>query len=213
MCRLLCVKNREPFDIGERLSELAGIARNSPEYQGHGWGCAYLADGEWRVYHNIKPIWEDDLTQFGATTLLLGHARSAFRDENIVVENNMPFYDDRYVFAFNGELRGVRINAEGRIGAEKVFNFVKRFDKDDMAAAMRKGMDIIVRRTRYVRAMNMIIADPENVYVGSFYNEEPEYFRLRAQESAAGGFIVSSETVPDNGLWRVIPNDTVEHLR
>lgn len=212
MCRLMCVKNREPFDIGERLMELAGIARNSPEYQGHGWGCAYIVDGEWRVYHNIKPIWEDDLTQFGATTLLLGHARSAFRDENIVVENNMPFSDDRYVFAFNGELRGVRIAAEGRIGAEKVFNYIKRFDKGDMAAAMRKGMDIIVRRTRYVRAMNMIIADRENVYVGSFHNEEPEYFRLRAQEDE-GGFMVSSETVPENGSWRVIPNDTVEHLR
>ncbi len=212
MCRLLCVKNQKPFDIGDRLSYLADIARNSPEYQGHGWGCAYIVGGEWRVYHDIKPIWEDDLTRFGDTTLLLGHARSAFRDENIVVENNMPFSDDRYVFAFNGELRGVRISAEGRIGAEKVFNFVKRFDKGDMAAAMRKGMDVIVRRTRYVRAMNMIIADRENVYVGSLFNEQPEYFRLRALQSD-GGFTVSSETVPEHGGWRVIPNDTVEHLR
>ena len=212
MCRLLCVKNQKPFDIGERLSELADIARNSPEYQGHGWGCAYIVDGEWKVYHDIKPIWEDDLTRFGATTLLLGHARSAFRDENIVVENNMPFADDRYVFAFNGELRGVRISAEGRIGAEKVFNFVKRFDKGDMAAAMRKGMDVIVRRTRYVRAMNMIIADKENVYVGSLFNEQPEYFRLRARQGD-GGFTVSSETVCEDGGWRVIANDAVEHFR
>ena len=212
MCRLLCVKNREPFDIGERLSHLADIAENSPEYQGHGWGCAYLVDGGWRVYRNIKPVWEDDLDQFGATTLLVGHARSAFRDENIVVENNMPFADDRYVFAFNGELRGVRIAAEGRIGAEKVFNYIKRFDKGNMAAAMRKGMDVIVRRTRYVRAMNMIIADRENVYVGSLHNEEPEYFRLRAREGG-DGFTVSSETVAEGPEWRTIPNDTVEHLR
>ena len=55
MCRLLCVKNQEPFDIGERLSQLADIARTSPEYQGHGWGCAYIVDGEWKVYHDIKP--------------------------------------------------------------------------------------------------------------------------------------------------------------
>ncbi len=212
MCRLLCVKNREPFDIGEHLSHLAGIARNSPEYQGHGWGCAYLADGEWKVYRNIKPIWEDDLRQFGASTLLVGHARSAFRDENIAVENNMPFCDGRYVFAFNGELRGVRISEAGRIGAEKVFNYVKRFDKGDMAAAMRKGMDVIVRRTRYVRAMNMVIADKENVYVGSVFNEGPEYFRLRARQSG-DGFTVSSETVPEPREWRVIPNDTVERLR
>ena len=212
MCRLLCVKNREPFDIGERLNHLADIAENSPEYQGHGWGCAYLVNGEWKIYHDIKPIWEDDLDQFGATTLLVAHARSAFRDENIVVENNMPFHDDRYVFAFNGELRGVRIAAEGRIGAEKIFNYIKRFDKGDMAAAMRKGMDIIVRRTRYVRAMNMIIADKENVYVGSVYNEDPEYFRLRALRDSEG-FTVSSETVAEEPAWRMIPNDTVELLR
>ena len=212
MCRLLCVKNQEPFDIGERLSHLSDIARTSPEYQGHGWGCAWLVDGEWRVYRNIKPVWEDDLGQFGATTLLVAHARSAFRDENIVVENNMPFSDDRYVFAFNGELRGVRITAEGRIGAEKVFNYIKRFDKGDMAAAMRKGMDIIVRRTRYVRAMNMIIADRENVYVGSFFNQDPEYFRLRARDDFRG-FMVSSETVPEDAAWRTIPNDTVELFR
>ncbi len=212
MCRLLCVKNREPFDIGSRLTELADIARRSPEYQGHGWGCAFLVDGAWRIYRNIRPIWEDDLDRFGATTLLVGHARSAFRDENVVVENNMPFSDHRYVFAFNGELRGVRIRAEGRIGAEKVFNTIKRFDKGDMAAALRKGMDLLVRRTRYVRAMNMIIADRENVYVGSFYNEAPEYFRLRLRESG-GGFTVSSETVADLPEWRMIPNDTVERLR
>lgn len=211
MCRLLCVKERQPFEIGERLSQLAGIARNSPEYQGHGWGCAYLVDGEWKVHHDIRPIWEDDLDRFGTTTLLVGHARSAFRDENIVVENNMPFCDDRYVFAFNGELRGVRISAEGRIGAEKVFNYIKRFDQGDMAAAMRKGMDIIVRRTRYVRAMNMIIADRENVYVGSVFNEDPEYFRLRARRMG-DGFTISSETVPEPGEWRTIPNDTVERL-
>ena len=124
----------------------------------------------------------------------------------------MPFADDRYVFAFNGELRGVRIAAEGRIGAEKVFNYIKRFDKGDMAAAMRKGMDVIVRRTRYVRAMNMIIADRENVYVGSFFNEEPEYFRLRARDDSRG-FTVSSETVPEHAEWRTISNDTVEWFR
>lgn len=212
MCRLLCVKESEPFDVGERLAHLAHVARNSPEYQGHGWGCAYLADGAWKVYRNVRPIWEDDLGQFGASTLLLGHARSAFRDEGIAVENNMPFCDGRYAFAFNGELRGVRISEAGRIGAEKVFNYVKRFDKGDMAAAMRKGMDVIVRRTRYVRAMNMVIADRENVYVGSLFNEDPEYFRLRAKRSARG-FTVSSETVPDPRDWRTVPNHTVERLR
>jgi predicted glutamine amidotransferase len=209
MCRLLCVKSREPFAVGDRLDHLAEISRNSKEYQGHGWGCAYLLDGEWVIYRNIKPIWEDDLGQFGRTTLLLGHARSAFRDENIVVENNMPFYDGNYVFAFNGELRGVRIKEAGRIGAEKIFNYVKRFDKGDMGAALRKGMDIIEKRTRYVRAMNTIIANKEKVYVSSVFNEDPDYFTMRLKQGP-GELMISSEVVADPEAWTTIANGSVE---
>ena len=46
-----------------------------------------------------------------------------FRNEGIAVENNMPFLSGRHGFVFNGELRGVRIAATGRIGAEKLFRF------------------------------------------------------------------------------------------
>lgn len=209
MCRLLCIKSHEPFDVGERLGHLADISRRSKEFQGHGWGCAYLEHGEWRVYRNIKPIWEDDLRQFGRTTLLVGHARSAFRDENIAVENNMPFSDGRYVFAFNGELQGVRIKEAGRIGAEKIFNFVKRFDKGDMEAALARGMTILEKRTRYVRAMNMILADTDRVYVASLFNEDPEYFGLRVRRCPRET-VISSETVSDPENWTRLPNRSVE---
>ena len=97
MCRLLLVKATRPFGVQEQLEQLAHISQHSKEYQGHGWGCAFLEDGQWKLYKNINPIWEDDLSQFGMTTLLLGHARSAFKDEGITIENNMPFYDDPYV--------------------------------------------------------------------------------------------------------------------
>ena len=90
---------------------------------------------------------------FDRTTLLVAHARSAFRDEGIVVDNNMPFYDGERVFIFNGELRGVRLRETGRIGAEKVFNFIRLFDRGDPLAAVRRALPIIERRTRYVRAM------------------------------------------------------------
>ena len=131
MCRLLCVRRKNGFAMRPHLEALAAIARNCQEYQGHGWGCAWLDDTTWRLHHNIRPIWEDDLARFGQTTLMLAHARSAFRDEGIAVENNMPFFDGERVFIFNGELRGVRLKATGRIGAEKVFNFITRFDRGD----------------------------------------------------------------------------------
>ncbi len=57
---------------------------------------------------------------FPTTKRLIVHARSAFQDKDIVVENNMPFYDDKYIFIFNGELNGVKIKSDGRIGAEKI---------------------------------------------------------------------------------------------
>ena len=118
MCRLLCVRGREDFDPEEHLAAFTRIAKESREFQGHGWGCAWLEGGRWRLYHNVRPIWEDDWRPPGRTTLLLAHARSAFRDEGIRVENNMPFHDGERVFIFNGELRGVRIKERGRIGAD-----------------------------------------------------------------------------------------------
>ena len=60
MCRLLCVRGREDFDPGEHLAAFTRIAKDSREYQGHAWGCAWLEGGRWRLYHNVRPIWQDD---------------------------------------------------------------------------------------------------------------------------------------------------------
>src|ERR1035437_4291138 len=129
MCRLLYVNSKNNFSIPDYLEKFAEISKNSREYQGHGWGCAYWQNSTWNYYKNVKPIWEDNLTQLKFCNRLIVHARSAFKDEGIEVENNMPFFDDKYIFIFNGELRGVKIKEEGRIGAEKIFNYIKRFDK------------------------------------------------------------------------------------
>ena len=87
MCRLLTVRSQTPFAIGPHLEKFAHIVKTSREYQGHGWGCAYQDPaGLWQFYRNIKPVWEDDLSRFGETSLLVVHARSAFEDKDIVVE-------------------------------------------------------------------------------------------------------------------------------
>ena len=208
MCRLLCVHSQRPFVAGPHLEVFATIARASREYQGHGWGCAWLVDGEWRLHHDIRPVWEDRLDRFGETTLLLAHARSAFRDEGICVENNMPFADGRHVFVFNGELRGVRIREQGRIGAEKVFNYVKRFDRGDMHEALERGLAVIEKRSRYVRAMNVVLASPNRVHVSCRFAESPDYFQMRERDTD-GLRIVCSEPYPDTTGWRRIDNGAV----
>ena len=119
MCRLLWLRAEEPFEVSPHLQKFGTLCQNSEEYQGHGWGCSWMSEGQWRFHHTLSPIWEDNLNSFGKTRLFLAHARSAFRDEGIVVENNMPFCQDNEVFIFNGELSGVRIREQGRIGAEQ----------------------------------------------------------------------------------------------
>ena len=207
MCRILYARCATQFPIAEKLARFAELSRDSREFQGHGWGCAWYTDDGWHQYHDIQPIWEDNLGQFGSTRLLLAHARSAFRDEGIVVENNMPFSDDESVFIFNGELRGVRIKAEGRIGAEKIYNYIRRFDKGDKCAATAKAVDIIKKRSTYVRAMNIILSDGEQSCLSTSYSEDAEYFQMYQKHESGLHLICSQPFAGDRG-WTRIDNHT-----
>ncbi len=208
MCRLLCVSAAVPFEIAPHLAKFARIAESSREYQGHGWGCARIDDGRWHVYRDIRPVWEDERRDFGRTTLLLAHARSAFRDEGIAVENNMPFQDGRLAFIFNGELRGVRIREDGRIGAEKIFNYILRFEQGDSLAGLRKALGIINRRTRYVRAMNLIMACRERIYLASQFSEDATYFQMHIKHTNGATLLCSAPYAGEND-WTPVANHTL----
>lgn len=212
MCRLLYVNSNSEFNISDYLLKFAEISKNSREYQGHGWGCAFFQNEKWNYYKNIKPIWEDDFSKFGNSNRLIAHARSAFKDEGIVVENNMPFYDDNYLFVFNGELRGVKIKEEGRIGAEKIFNYIKRFDKDGIKNAILKGTDLIKKRSSYIRAMNIILLDNNNAYVFSYFNEDKEYFTMHMKKSENEIIICSEQFIGDLN-WQPIKNNSLMEIK
>ena len=208
MCRLLTVRSKTPFAIGPHLEKFAYIAKNSKEYQGHGWGCAYQDPaGRWQFYRNINPVWQDDLSRFSETTLLVAHARSAFEDRDIVVENNMPFFDGRTVYIFNGELRGVKIREDGRIGAEKIFNFIRRFDKGDTLQALSKAVGIIKNRTRHIRGMNIIMVNETGIFVSSYFTEDETYFTMSYREGS--DLIICSDPYPSEINWPNIANESV----
>ena len=211
MCRILFAKSKKPFAIQSLLKPFAELSRTSREYQGHGWGFAWLDKGKWRQYHNIRPIWEDDLTQFGGTSLLLAHARSAFRDEGIVVENNMPFSDGESVFIFNGELRGVKIQSDGRIGAEKIYNYIRRFDKGNKIAATQKAVDIIKKRSSYIRAMNIIMSDGRQHVLSTCYSETPDYFQMQ-QQQLGDMSLICSQPFPGESDWQPIANHSTQKI-
>ena len=122
----------------------------------------------------------------------------------------MPFSDEEKVFIFNGELRGVKINEKGRIGAEKIFNFIKRFDKGNLFEAIKKAVEIIKKRTKYIRAINIIISNSENDYVVSIFNEDPEYFTMHCKKNKY--VIVCSEPFPNEDGWEKIGNNTIKVL-
>jgi len=211
MCRLLAVRASKPFVVRPYLESFALISRNSREYQGHGWGCAVEHEGRWHVYRNIQPVWEDNLSRFHDTTCLVAHARSAFRDEGIRVENNMPFLDSRSVFIFNGELHGVRIQESGRIGAEKIFNHIRRFDRGNVADALEKSTSIIRKRSRYVKAMNIVMADKDHIYISTDFSEDADYFTLW-KKHGHGFAAVCSEPFPGETGWEPVKNHTLEVL-
>jgi len=208
MCRLLYVRSENQFKIQQHLQSFAVIAKNSKEYQGHGWGCSYLKDDIWQHYKNIKPIWEDDLEQFAGTTILVAHARSAFRDKDIRVENNMPFASDNWIYIFNGELHGVKIREQGRIGAEKIFNFILRFYKPDMELALKKAVNIIEKRSQHIRAMNIILADRQAVYVSSLFNEDEDYFTVHYKQDNST-LVICSEPYAGEKNWQKMTNRTI----
>lgn len=212
MCRLLYINSKNNFQIADYLENFAEISKNSKEFQGHGWGIAYYQNNKWNYYKNVKPIWEDDLSAFGLSSRVLAHARSAFKDEGIVVENNMPFYDHKYIFIFNGELRGVRIKEDGRIGAEKIFNYIKRFDKGNIKIALSKATDIIIKKTSYIRAMNIILSSDQSTLVYSKFNEDDEYFTMHYLQSD-DFIIVCSEQMDNITGWRKIPKNSLMEFK
>ena len=135
------------------------------------------------------------------------HARSAFEDKDIVVENNMPFFDGRTIYIFNGELRGVKIREEGRIGAEKIFNFIRRFDKGDTEQALTKAVGIIKKRTRHIRGMNIIMVNEKGIFISSYFTEDESYFTMSYREGS--DLIICSEPYPSEINWQSIANESV----
>ena len=108
--------SKEEFSVADYLTKFSKSQKNSKEFQGYGWGCVIckVANGS---ITKCKSIWEM-IYSVGSSTRLIAHARSAFKDEGIVVENNMPFYEDKYILFLTDKPTG-EIKEEGRIMPRK----------------------------------------------------------------------------------------------
>lgn len=181
MCRFVVLRRPEGFDPAPVLARFRDRCRESEEYQGDGWGLAYRAFGQWTRYRSVAPIWEDAVPLPPRVNFLVAHARSAFRNEGITPENNMPFYRDERVFVFNGELRGVRLRAPGRIGAEKILHLLSTADRGDLSDALVAVDRLLHARARYVKAMNVAVVDGDRIHALCRYAERSDYFTLHVR--------------------------------
>ncbi len=210
MCRLLAVIAQDAIDVGAHLDAFTRVCRESPEYQGHGWGFAILRNGAWERYRSVTPIWDDATRPTGATRVLLAHARSAFRDEGIVVENAMPFLEGDQVFIFNGELHGVRLPVQGRTGAERIFRFLRAPARSGDPAAVQRSLAILRTRSAHIRACNFIIADPRQLMVQSAFAGTSRYFTLHARKLGREHAICSAPYDDGDPRWTPMVTNTVE---
>jgi len=207
MCRFLVLKSADGFDPSPVVDSFRARCRRSPEFQGHGFGMALRTSGRWERYRSLTPIWEDSRPLPRRVEALVVHARSAFRNEGIDVENNMPFYRGDLSFVFNGELRGVRLKATGRIGAEKIFQVILE-QGHELSKALAATDRLVRSRSRYVRAMNVALTDGSAIYAHCRFAERPDYFTLHYRMGDVSG--VSSEPLDEsfqpmeNGETRVL---------
>jgi len=205
MCRFLMMRSDAPLPTEEVLATFGRKCLESIEYQGHGYGAAWRAAGTWSRHKSLTPIWEDRLEIPEKVDFLIVHARSAFKDTGITIENNMPFYRDERAFVFNGELRGVRLRVPGRIGAEKVFNLIERAVNQGgkgLSRALGATEKLLLSKSDYVRALNVAVADDNRIYARCRFNESPDYFTLHYRDDAVRAVC----SVPLDATYRPMQN-------
>ena len=76
---------------------------------------------------------------------------------------------------------------------------------------MQKALKIIQDRSSYVRALNTIISDGNNLYLSCIYSEDPDYFQLRMKRTDQEICICSRE-LDLNQRYELIPNGSILKL-
>ncbi len=184
------------------IEQFALKCRNSWQYQGDGFGIAYFnEDKKLKILKSLKPIWaaSDLIQKIPYTDFVLVHARSAFGENTIGdLDNNQPFGDKDFLFAFNGNLQGMRLKMEGKIGSHKIYNFFKNKIKKNpnlsFETLMKQNTEYLCKKAKYVKSFNLIAVKGEEIYIHNQYGaqENANYFDMWVSQKDKN-LIVSSE--------------------
>jgi predicted glutamine amidotransferase len=203
MCRFLVVKSEEKICPAPLLEAFANMAEKSRtfdgDWQGDGWGVAWLGDeNKWQRYRSLKPVWKDreQFVRIPDTKVFTVHARSAsFADQKGILEYNQPYFNDRFSFVFNGHISGVKLPSSipGKIGAEKIWSLLQNFlEKNDPGTALEKIKHILEKNSKSIQALNIGLADKDNIYSLNIFSHHPECYQLWHHEDS-GRKIICSE--------------------
>jgi len=193
MCRFLLAKARKPINPTPLLSDFAKMAKKSKAYdgdwQGDGWGCAWWNGRKWEQYLSLKPVWEDEdfFRYIPNTELFIIHARSAsFEKHKNRIRFNQPFIKGKYVFVFNGLLKGVTLpySLSGQIGSEKIWSLLQKYlEKYPTKEAFKKTVKELNKYAKYIQALNIGLSDGKNIYAYTQFAKHEEYYHLRHSHS------------------------------
>jgi glutamine amidotransferase len=200
---MLIVRGEESFEVQQYIEKFSSMCKNSKVFQGDGCGIAVRTDGKWHLTKSLKPIWEGISSPVERGDWLIAHARAACLNDDVAIENNMPFQNNGWLFAFNGELHGVRVKIPGQTGAHKIFNYVKRLGARDPGVGLKKAAEIIIARSQYIKALNVLMTDGERIYGYNHYSEDPDYFTLYRQR---GDQLAFCSQPLDDGAWEPLAN-------
>jgi len=201
MCRFLLVKSKKDIEPNSLLNEFADMCRDSKteegDWQGDGWGVAWYGKNGWEVRKSLLPIWEER-KKFGKvpkTRVLIVHARSAtFAKHKGNIDYNQPFLSGGYCYVFNGMVQGVRLEAEGEIGAQKIWSLLqKELMTNEPLRALENISEMLRKNSRSIKGLNMALAKKDNFFVLFGKQGNGDYFTLRKMEGNGMEIICSEE--------------------
>jgi len=91
-----------------------------------------------------------------------------------------------------------------RVSSSSKGLLIKRFDKGDTLKALQKAVEIIKKRSTYIRGMNIIMVNDGGIYASTFFNEDEEYFTIRYKEGKE--LRICSEPYPSEEGWQRMAN-------
>lgn len=203
MCRFLLLKSKKPIRPFKLLRSFSSMAKKSKAYdgdwQGDGWGIAWRQKNTWQIYKSLSPIWENEekFVKFPKTTIFAVHARSAsFSKHKNNIDYNQPFVNGSRIFVFNGLLKGVKFPYQipGDIGAQKIWNLLqKQLKHYQPETALDKLKTLLIKYTQEVQAINIGLADFNNINSLNYFTKYPDYYKLHYFKNNALELICSEK--------------------